>query len=363
MKTRVTHIGWLLLMAATIAGSCKSVPTTSAILYNEQGKFDLAIEEARKGLQRDPIDAEAYFQLGISYSNLDSVGMAFTNFMESARLDPKPSRKELVENNIKHNYSKHYNAGQAAFQNGDLHKASTEFALATEADPRQSVAFYNVGVTYSLLAEEDSSLHERAIDFLEEGLENSTPDQDHYVKAMRLLCKELIEIGRLDEAVSKCRRLTDEDPANYGVIESLGIDRIEREDWAGAEILLKAVAEARVRTGAEDFNVYHNLGRACYYQKDDDPDALRRAIEYYERALVLEPDETQTIMNLAIALMQREEWDEAAVWGEKYISLLPDSADGWRILSISYGKSGDKAKAAHCAEIYAEKAARHNQGQ
>ena len=128
-------------------------------------------------------------------------------------------------------------------------------------------------------------------------------------------------------------------------------------------MILKIVAESRLNTGAEDFEVYKNLGRACYSQKDYDPGALSRAIEYYGRALVLKPDETQTIMNLVVALMQQEDWDNATVWGEKYVSLLPDSADGWRLLSISYGKSGDKAKAAHCAKIYAEKAARQNREQ
>lgn len=360
MKITIAHICCLLLIAGTIVGGCKSVPVTSAILYNDQGKYELAIKEARKGLKQNPNDAEAYFQLGISYSGLDSVELAFDNFIESARLDPKPKRKELVANNILHNYSKHYNAGQATFKNGYLREASTEFALATKADPRQSVAFYNLGVTYSMLAEEDSSLHEKAIDTLEKGLELSSPDQDHYVRAMVLVCRELIEIGRLDEAVSKCKRLIDIDPANYSVVESLGIDRFNREDWAGAEVILKIVAESRFNPGAEDFEVYKNLGRACYSQKDYDSGALSRAIEYYERALVLQPDETQTIMNLVVAFMQQEDWDNATVWGEKYVSLLPDSADGWRILSINYGKSGDKVKAAHCAEIYAEKAAKQN---
>jgi tetratricopeptide (TPR) repeat protein len=360
MKIHLSHMCWLQLMVMIIVGGCKSVPTTSAIIHNENKRYDLAIKAARQGLQQNPNDAEAFFQLGISYSNLDSVELAYSNFMESARLDPNPQRKENVDNNVKHNYSKHYNAGQVAFQDKDFRQASAEFFLATEADPRQAVAFYNLGVTSSMMAEEDSSMHEQAIGVLEEGLKKATPDQSHYIKALGLIGKELVEVGRLDEAVAKFRRLVDEDPANYGVIEDVGIDRYKRQDWAGAEVFMKIAAEARIKIGAEDHKTYSNIGRVCYFQKDDDPDAISRSIENYERALDLAPDETQTIMNLIIAFMQAEDWKNAISWGEKYISLLPDSADGWRMLSISYSKYGDKDKASQCAEKYAELVPKQN---
>jgi tetratricopeptide (TPR) repeat protein len=248
----------------------------------------------------------------------------------------------------------HYNAGQAAFQDKDLHKASVEFAAAIGADPRQSVAYYNLGVTYCMLAEEDTAMHEEAMRILREGLKKTTPDQNHYINALGLFCRELVEVGRLDEAAAEVRRLVDDDPENYSVIEDLGVSLLDRRDWAGAEIFLDMVAVARIKIGEEDYRTYASLGRVCYFQKDEDPDAIRRSIGHYERALDLAPDEAQTIMNLIIAFMELEDWNNAISWGEKYISLLPESADGWRILSISYGKHGDKDKAAHCAEKYSE---------
>jgi len=363
MRIRLEHIAWLLLLVFVVGG-CQSVATTSAILRNQEGNYDLAIEQAKLALQQNPNDAEAYFQLGVSYSNLDSVSLAFENFMKSVELDPKnEKRKELADNNIKHNYSKHYNTGQAAFQDKDMQTAAKEFIKATEADPRQAVAYYNLGVTYSRMAVDDSTYHEKAIKALDDCLEKSTPDQSHYIPALGLVGKELAEVGRVDEAVARFERLVDEDPSRYDVIEDLGINRFNRQDWKGANTFLAMAARARTKVGAEDYKVYYDLGRVNYFMRDEDPDALQRSIDYYERALELEPDNAQSMLNLIIAYMAMKDWLSAITWGEKYVQMLPNSEDGWRLLSMSYNEIGDKTKATHCAQKYADLKAQKAQGQ
>lgn len=363
MRIRMEHIAWLLLLIFVVGG-CKSVAVTSAILRNQEGNYELAIEQAKIALQQNPNEAEAYFQLGVSYSNLDSVALAYENFMKSVELEPKnEKRKELANNNIKHNYSKHYNSGQAAFQDKNLEAAASEFILATQADPRQAVAYYNLGVTYSRLAADDSTYHNNAIEVLEECLEKSTPDQSHYIPALGLVGKELAELGRVNEAITRFERLVDEDPSRYDVIEDLGINRFNRQDWKGAHIFLEMAARARVKVGAEDYKIYYDLGRVNYFMREEDPEALGRSVDFYERALELEPEDAQTMLNLIIAYMAMEDWLSAIAWGEKYIQVLPDSEDGWRLLSMSYNKIGDKDKATHCAQKYADLMARKNQGQ
>ncbi|NIM19264.1 MAG: tetratricopeptide repeat protein [Candidatus Latescibacteria bacterium] len=363
MKIRLAHIAWLMLLAIVVVSGCKSVATTSAILRNQEGNYDLAIGYAKQALQENPRDAEAYFQLGISYSNLDSVALAYENFQKSVELDPSDKRKELAENNIKHNYSKHYNSGQAAFQDKEYNAAAEEFIAATQADPRQSVAYYNLGVAYSRLAAEDSTYHERSIEALEQCLEKSTPDQSHYIDALGLVGRELAEVGRVEEAVSRFNRLVEEDPANYDVIERLGVQRFNNQDWKAANMFLKMAADARIKIGAEDFKLYYDLGRVNYFMREEDPEALNRAIYYYEKALELETEDAQTMMNLIIAYMAKEDWSSGIAWGEKYINIWPDDERGWRLLSMSYSKIGDKEKARQCAEKYAEIMAKKEQGQ
>jgi superkiller protein 3 len=344
-----------------VAG-CQSVATTSAKLRNQEGNYEIAIDLCKQALEQNPNDAEAYFQLGVAYSNLDSVALAFENFMRSIELDPdNDKREELANNNIKHNYSKHYNTGQAAFQDKNMEAAAQEFIKATQADPRQAVAYYNLGVTYSRMAADDSTYHQQAIDALEECLEKSTPDQSHYIPALGLVGKELAELGRVDEAVARFERLVDEDPSRYDVIEDLGINRFNRQDWKGAYTFLEMAARARIKVGAEDYKIYYDLGRVNYFMREEDPEALGRSVDFYERALELETEDAQTMLNLVIAYMAMEDWLSAIAWGEKYVQILPDGEDGWRLLAMSYNKIGDKDKATHCAQKYADLTAQKSQ--
>ena len=54
--------------ARVFAGAgCKSRETTSAIIHNDTGRHDLAIQTSEEALAKDPNDAEAHFQIGIAY--------------------------------------------------------------------------------------------------------------------------------------------------------------------------------------------------------------------------------------------------------------------------------------------------------
>jgi Flp pilus assembly protein TadD len=224
----------LLLLAAGIFYGCQSVATTSAKLRNQEGNYDIAIRLSKEALAQNPNDAEAYFQLGISYSQLDSVGLDYKDFMKSLELDPK--RDQMVNDNIKHNYAKHYNLAQKAFSGGDYKNSAKEFGLATQADPREAIGFYNLGISYARLAEDDSTYYDRALAALDKVLELATPADKHSVDALKSMGRILAAVGRVDEAVTKFNRLVEEDPTSYGVIETLGDESMNRGDWKAADV-------------------------------------------------------------------------------------------------------------------------------
>ena len=65
------------------AFGCQSVATTSAKLRNQEGNYELAIKLAEEAIAKNPKDAEAHFQLGVSYSYLDSVALSDVRAFES----------------------------------------------------------------------------------------------------------------------------------------------------------------------------------------------------------------------------------------------------------------------------------------
>ncbi|MGM0484846.1 MAG: tetratricopeptide repeat protein, partial [Candidatus Krumholzibacteriota bacterium] len=111
---------------------CKSVETTSAMLHNQAGEYEKAIEMAELGLEKDPQDAEAYFQMGIAYSFKGEMKKAFENYMKAKELAPN-TKGDLAETNIQSNWAKHYNDGLNEYQLDNRVGALKEFELATEA--------------------------------------------------------------------------------------------------------------------------------------------------------------------------------------------------------------------------------------
>ncbi len=124
----------------------------------------LIIKQANAVLQENPEDAEAHFQLGVVYSNLDSVSLAFEHFGKSMEYDPNPKRIELANNNIRHNYRKHFYTGQAATRDNRYEIAAEEFKKATLADPRNWEGFYQLAVTYIKLGTDNYNIARQALE-------------------------------------------------------------------------------------------------------------------------------------------------------------------------------------------------------
>jgi len=352
MKARI--FGTAIIVVALFLVGCKSVETTSSILHNEAGRHDLAIETANEALAKNPADAEAEFQLGLAYSYLDSVELAYQHFTRSAKLDPK--RKKVVEDNIQSNFAKHYNIALNLLKDANYVGAAQEFEKSTLADPTEAKGFFYLGTTYTRLGDENPENTEyylKAVPMFDKVLELSNPSDKAYIDALSYAGQVLAKSGNPQEAVSRFNRLVEEDPTNYGVIEKIGYERLNAQDWEGAAVFLELGAQARAKIGVEDFNLFYNLGVA-YFQigQAGDPDALVKAVEYYEEALKLNPDEPQTIRNIVVAYVFAEDWRLAAEWGERYVGIKPDDPDGWRLLTRCYNELGDKEKARRCELRY-----------
>jgi tetratricopeptide (TPR) repeat protein len=332
------------VLAAFVVAGCQSVATTSAKLRNQEGNYELAIDLAKQALADNPNDAEAHFQLGVSYSHLDSVALAYESFTKAVELDPKKAKD--VENNIQHNFAKHYKLGQSAYKRDDYQTAVDEFIMATQADPTQAVGFYNLGVSYYSMGKEvDPKYFDDSIVALDKVLEMSNPSDGNYVNALGFAGKALAAVGREDEARERFERLIEEDPTNYEVIENIGNELLKAQNWNGAAVFLAMAADARSKIGAEDFNVYYNIGVAYYQMRDEDPEAVDKAIMFYEEALDIQPDEPQTVNNITVANIAKEDNRGAIDWAEKYANLKPNDSRGWQLLARCYSEVDEKEKA------------------
>lgn len=355
---RILMITALLLVAtAAFAG----LHTRSGTVYVQNGQYDEAVRELKLAIQEDPKDEKAHFMIGVAYSNLDMKGkqlvdsvatveLAYQHFMKAKELDPKKARD--CDTNIMSNYARHYKAGQVAFGQNNITQASHEFDLATKSDPNQSSAHYNLAVSYSRLAQNDSTYYQRALASADKVLELADPKDPNYMRALQLAANQLVYLGKPDEAAARLKSTIEEDPSKYTVVEEMGTDLMNRMKWAGAASFLKLAAEARTTLGAEDAKLLYNIATCEYKQRKDAPEHVDEAIAYYEKALNIAPDDQETVFALMTAYVVKEDWASASLWGEKYVSLNPSNADTWRLLARCYGELGEDDKASEALTRY-----------
>jgi len=338
----------MLLVALIFAlSSCKSVETTSAMLHNEHGNYEKAIEMAKLGLSKNPNDAEAHFQLGISYSYTGDMAGAYREFMAAGRLDPK--KLPDVETDIKSNWAKHFNSGLSEYQTGNSAGAAHEFELATQADPRQIKGWLNLAKVQYALAENDSTYLAQAYATVDTLMAKNNKDDPEYGNVLALSGEILAKRGMKDEAIKTFDQLLLDDPTNYEVVENAAIDFLNTREWEAGATLLRMVVEAQKKTNSESFEAYYNLGAAYLNIKD-----FPKAIEAYTDAMRIDPENKKGMYYLLLANYQNKSYDDAILIGQEYTTKFADDSNGWRILGLVYKEKGMKIKAEEAMQKAAE---------
>ena len=67
---------------------------------------------------------------------------------------------------------------------------------------------------------------------------------------------------------------------------------------------------------------------------------IDEAIASYEKALAITPDDPSTVFNVQVAYMAKEDWTNAATWGEKYVSVSSADPKGWKLSGALLQRAG-----------------------
>jgi tetratricopeptide (TPR) repeat protein len=344
MKMRYVVLAALVLSVVSIY-ACKSVETTSAVLHNEHGNYAKAIEMANAALAKNPNDAEAHFQLGVSYSYTGDMKGAYREFTLAGQLDP--AKRADAETDIKSNWAKHFNSGLSEFQAENQAGAAHEFELATWADPRQVKGWLNLAKVYYTMGLKDSTYLDSAYVDVDTLLAKTQPKDEEYTAVLALSGEVMVRRGMTDKAADIFQKLLADDPSQYETVETSAEALLNRKDWEGGAKLLEMAIDARKKTNSEDFQSYYNLGVAYYNSKN-----YPKAIEMYTEAATLDPEQKSAQYSLLLAYFQSEQLDDAILTGEKFTQKWPDDPNGWRILGLAYSKKGMNIKAEEAAKKF-----------
>ncbi|MDZ7860409.1 MAG: tetratricopeptide repeat protein [Candidatus Krumholzibacteriota bacterium] len=347
MRKSLFLVAAVLIVIGGLYG-CKSVETTSAMLHNQTQSYDKAIKSAKLGLEKNPNDAEAYYQLGYSYSKKDSMRLAYENFTKAAELDP--NKKKLVEDNIKSNWAGHYNNGLSEYQLGNLKGAVKEFDKATNADPRRLKSWLRLVTIAFTLSDEDSVYLEKSYEATDSLRLRLDKEHEDYTNALSIIGRIEADRGNIDRAAESFEALIDEDPTKVKSIEGTGEDFRAKGEWAKAAKFYEIAVDAYERSGEENYAVYHNLGLVYRKQKK-----FHKAIVAYESAHRVKPKDKMAAYSLLLTYYQAKLFDQAIMFGEEYTQkIAPGDPKGWQILSLAYKEKGFKIKAEETFRKYLE---------
>ncbi|WP_247730848.1 ATP-binding protein [Halovivax limisalsi] len=252
-----------------------------AVMHNEVGEFEVAIDLVERGLELDGPRSEAYFQ------SLDVLASAYFHAGEF--------RKSIAT---------------ARFQ--------YDLADATDDDLAKGQACFNMGRNNRSLGRPD-----RAIEFLEEARElyESSDDPIGLSGCLNDLGISYITTGRYEEgveAMERCEELAEE-TGDVGTaihaLNNLGIHAIGQGDWAEARERYDRLQDLAARVGNDRMAAHGMANEGVIDLQSTD---IERARETFETALELsrsighDHQATFGTLNLATVEMLSGEFDRAA---------------------------------------------------
>ncbi len=332
---RVILIPVLVLLAAGIVAA-KSPELTSAKIYLNQGDQVKAFEQLQMAADANTGESEVFFLLGEIWAQRGDFAKMNEHFKEAARINDKFYRKKgdkkITERRLNY-WISFYNGGIRNMQTSDYPGAIDSLTVATVILPDSIIAFRqlaNCNINLALIDEENSEAclrqalvhsqvvadaepedwgnwltmaqiafqlddHVNALAWAEKVLDLKPDEAD----AVKIIAFAYVHEGRREEAIAYYEKALEIQPDNTMLLYNLALLYQELEDYLTSIDILKRMVEH-----APDDADALKLIAQTYLVHLEDP---HNAIPFYDRVLLLEPDNSNVKINLGIALIQTEE--------------------------------------------------------
>jgi tetratricopeptide (TPR) repeat protein len=247
-------------------------------LYQTRGRNDEAEKYYTTGLEQDSNNPVLRYNLGITYQAEERIPEAIEAYRHALR-----SRPNWVDglNNL----------GILLEQSGNYEEAARVLTSALKVEKNNPKLNNNMGVVLGALGN-----HREAVSFLKRAVSMDP----QYTTAGLNLGTELEELGEFDTAWEHLQALKEAEPADLDIRE-----RIAR----------LAVRSNRARQARDEirFILDHNPQAAFAYallgQLYLNGGDRKRAIQAFTRAVSLDPDDTETSLNLALLYKELKEYE------------------------------------------------------
>lgn len=318
--------------------------------YFKQGEYSRAAINFEKAVKRAPRDSEALFSLGLTYYQLGKLGKAVQTIRKVVKTNPdlhvahfllgylRRSLKQWQEAEASYReairLSREFSAAyqylallyidhardNEAERDNYYRQAIATFEEVVKVYPKAADALYNIGNLYGRIGEPEkaSEAYQRAIEVVNEDLMNLTDlgtkllDDQRYREARGIFNRALEKMGQAREELGIKRALL---MTNYGVA-TMGM-YTSREAQPSDRELLREAEESYLNALSLEPGYIHaqnNLG-AAYYEQG----RINEAIQAFEKALELDPNNRTARDNLKTLMEERREKENSPATAYEHI--------------------------------------------
>ena len=306
------------------------------VLHQKLGSADEAEMRLTQALDINPGHVPAMVLLAEIYKER-------SDWLKASRILEQAS--DYAQNNIeKTNLS-----AEAAFINyeelDDEDKAVELFAKTLLLDPEHArVGKILAGVYYE---REDFGRADPVYDMLTRKIETLELEPDEQRDLYLAAAKTARALGNADKALKQFKRAYDIDSTNHEVLSGMADLLFEREDWERAFKLYQTILVQHRDTQSDEdtVRVYFRLGTIKNQQEEP-----RKALNYLEKALEVDPHHEQTLMAIINLQAQAGDW-EGVIQAKRALVDITHEGDAKFALYKDIGelyadKLGSKDKAA-----------------
>lgn len=260
-----------------------------------QGRVGDAITHYQKALSLEPSNAPAHNNLGILYYQNKQYPEAISSYETALRIKPDYT-------------DAHYHLGMALLHVNETEMAISHFEQVLSLDPKHTEAYYQLGQVHH----QQNNL-DKAVEYYSSclGLDPQHVESHHGLAAAYTNWGDLKKAR--DHFEKTLQYQTDHHEARFNFASLLLNQKKLNEALMHYLLLLE---------NQPSLDVYYNIG-VIYMDQDRHDDA----IQYFNEALVFDPDHLETHINIAAVFLKKEDYINASKHYDIVLKQKPDNLE------------------------------------
>jgi len=325
MNKRI-YVFWVLaaVVLLVVAGCANKWVTSGKIAMNSKN-WDKAITDFNKAIEENPDNAVAHMYLARCYLEKDEYDKMPPHLDAAEKVE---DNAEKVEDLRKEAWRDLFEAGRDNAKNEKYEEAKIDFNTAVVIYPVRYEALSNLGFVWQHLENSDSSYYYYGEAY------KASPDEKSVIANYAGVCFNLEKVDQAEELYTKLLTI---DPDDADANLRMGDIMIKRDKTAEAVVFYEKALELE----PDNCNLWFNVG-LVYIRDFEDFD---KAISSFNRVLEICPDDIDAHINLAVALIQAEKFDEAVGNLSAFTEEYPDECVGWDLYSRALLQAGNRKDA------------------